>query len=357
MKKLNLAIIGQGRSGRNIHGKFLKTDKNEFFNVKYVVEADEFRRNRAASEYEGCTTFADYTELFGIKDIDLVVNATYSDMHYAITKDLLKHGFNVLSEKPLCRNVYECDDLIKTAEENKVIVAAFQQTFGAPYYQFTKNLIASGKLGEVQQISIRFNNFARRWDWQTLIKRMAGNAFNTGPHPIGMAYGFLDFDKDAKVVYCKANHTSMSSGDADDYVKMIFEAPNKPIIDLEINNTDGFSDYNIKIQGSKGCFKTTPASYKMKYIVDGENEERKVSDTFLEDENKNPVYCRDNLKVHEEEGTFEGSAFDVGTMTVYKSLYYAITEGKPLFVTMEQARMTVSATEQLHAKNPLPRKF
>ena len=28
MKKLNLAIIGQGRSGRNIHGAFLKKEED-----------------------------------------------------------------------------------------------------------------------------------------------------------------------------------------------------------------------------------------------------------------------------------------------------------------------------------------
>ena len=64
MEKLNLAIIGQGRSGRDIHGAYLKKAENEYFTVKYVVDADEARRNRAAEEYPGCRTFADYRELF-----------------------------------------------------------------------------------------------------------------------------------------------------------------------------------------------------------------------------------------------------------------------------------------------------
>lgn len=85
MEKLNLAIIGQGRSGRNIHGAFYKKEENIFFNVAYVVEADATRRERAAAEYPGCVTFADYRELFNCKDIDLVVNATYSNLHYPIT--------------------------------------------------------------------------------------------------------------------------------------------------------------------------------------------------------------------------------------------------------------------------------
>ena len=44
MKKLNLAIIGQGRSGRNIHGAFLRSDMNTLFNVAAVAELDPERR-------------------------------------------------------------------------------------------------------------------------------------------------------------------------------------------------------------------------------------------------------------------------------------------------------------------------
>ena len=52
MKKLNLAIVGQGRSGRDIHGRFLKTENNKWFNVKYIVEADDVRRAKAETEYD-----------------------------------------------------------------------------------------------------------------------------------------------------------------------------------------------------------------------------------------------------------------------------------------------------------------
>ena len=54
MKKLNLAIIGQGRSGKDIHCAHLTSERNQLFNIKYVVDADEFRRNKALNLYEGC---------------------------------------------------------------------------------------------------------------------------------------------------------------------------------------------------------------------------------------------------------------------------------------------------------------
>ena len=77
---------------------------------------------------------------FDIKDIDLVVNDTYSELHYPITLDLLEHGFNVLVEKPFGRTRLECETLIKTANEKGVVLAVFQQTFYAPFYQFAKEV-------------------------------------------------------------------------------------------------------------------------------------------------------------------------------------------------------------------------
>ena len=106
MKKLRAAIIGQGRSGRDIHGAFFKTGRNEYIEVVAVVEFDPKRRERALQEYPGCVVYEDYHALFERKDIDLVVNASYSDTHYSITKDLLGHGFHVLVEKPFARNYY-----------------------------------------------------------------------------------------------------------------------------------------------------------------------------------------------------------------------------------------------------------
>ncbi len=356
MKKLNLAIIGQGRSGKDIHGKYYVSERNEFYNVKYVVDADEHRRSVAEKMYEGCKTFADYHELFTINDIDLVVNATYSETHYSITEDLLLHGFNVLVEKPFARTKYECNRLIRIAEERGLTLAVFQQTFYAPFYKFTKELAESGKLGEIKQVNIRYNGLARRWDWQTLQKKCAGNAYNTGPHPIGIGLGLLDFDKNYRVVYSELDSV-LCSGDSDDYVKIMIKAPSRPLVDIEITSLDAYSDYNVMLIGSKGTYKTTTTSYNMTYIVDGENPERPVIDTFLQNEEGNPIYCKENLIKHVEEGTFNGTAFDVGTADLYKQLYYKITEGRAMDVTAEMASEIISVIETAHSENPMPVKF
>lgn len=356
MKKLNVAIIGQGRSGKDIHGNYFRSERNETYFVKYVVDADEFRRHVSEEIYPGCTTFASYEELYNIDDIDLVVNASFSEMHYPITKDLLLHGFNVLVEKPFGRTRFECDELMKIAREQGVTLAVFQQTFFAPFYEYAYDLAKSGKLGDIKQIDISYNGLSRRWDWQTLQKKCAGSTYNTGPHPIGMGLGFLDFDKDTKVVYSKLD-TALTSGDSDDYAKILITAPGKPLVDIEISSIDAYTDFSLKFQGSKGTFKATALSGEMVYLVDGENPERPVIEEFLKNENGDPMYCSEDLITHTETITFDGTAFDVGTAKLYNQLYYKITEGREMTVTPEMAAAVISVIETVHAENPLPLKY
>ena len=357
MKKMRVAIIGQGRSGRNIHGKFFKSADNDFCQVVCVVEADGARRARAAAEY-GCDTVADYKELFDRKDIDVVVNASYSQMHYPITKELLAHGFNVLCEKPFARSYYECMDLILTAKKHKAVVTAFHQSLYNPAFLHVKKVIASGKLGNVLQINLKYSGFARRWDWQTLQACCAGGSYNTGPHPIGQALDLLGWDKDAKVAFSSLD-TVLTSGDGDDYSKIILSAPGKPVVDIEVISADAFAgDYVFKIYGSNGTLLSTNSSYKLKYVEDfSVYPERPVIKEFLAGPDGMPMYCSEKLSFTEEEGKIEGSSFDVAVKDFYQMLYRAVMLGEALDITPEHAAQVIAVIEACHAQNPLPVKF
>ncbi|MBR1975143.1 MAG: Gfo/Idh/MocA family oxidoreductase [Clostridia bacterium] len=358
MKKLNVAIIGQGRSGKAIHGVYFKSDKNVYFNVKYVIEADESRRKLAEQEYPGCIALATYQELFDKKDVDLVVNASYSDMHYSIAKDLLEHKFNVLNEKPFARTRFECDTLIKTAKENGVNIYVFHNTLYAPYYKHALETMKSGVLGEIVQINIYHNNFSRRWDWQTLQKKAGGNAYNTGPHPFGIALGLLDFDEQTRIVYSDLKSTCLSSGDADDYCKVLLRAPNKPLVDLEVNSTDPYcGGMIVKMQGTNGAYKSGVNWFEYKYLAEGKNPPKALIEESLKDADGNPAYCGETLVWEERKGDIEGNAFTVGAPAIYEEIYYNLTEGKPMTTSPEMARKIIEIIETAHAQNPLEMKF
>ncbi len=351
MKKMKVAIIGQGRSGRDIHGLFYKSEQNDFVEVKAVVDADSQRRERALSEYPGCEVYECYEDLFG-KEFDLVVNASYSENHYPITKVLLEHGFNVLCEKPFARTVYECNDLIRIAKKNNCILSVFHQSNTSPFIEEVKKVIESKKIGDILQISLRYNGLSRRWDWQTLQYKVAGNLYNTGPHPVGIAVELLGNDENIRLEYSKLGR-ALLSGDAEDYAKIILSAPGKPVVDIETNSTDAYCDYNLKLQGTRGTYKCTINDYKMKYIIEGENPEQPVQHEFIADENGYPIYCKEDLITHEEEGKFDGNPFDKGVENIYRNLYGAIFEGKELMVKPSLAAKVIAIMQTVHGQNPM----
>lgn len=142
-----------------------------------------------------CDVYRDYHDLFKREDLDLIINASPSNFHFEISKEIMENGFHVLSEKPLARTVDEVDVLMDTAKKTGKLLAIYQQSRYAPAYRQVQEIIKSGVIGRVVQVSIAYNNFARRWDWQTLRANDGGNLLNTGPHPVDQALQFLEARK------------------------------------------------------------------------------------------------------------------------------------------------------------------
>lgn len=355
MRKLRVAVIGQGRSGYGIHGKFFASETNDFVEVVATVDPLEVRRALSA-ERLGCPTYSDYKELFDLEGIDLVVNATMSFDHYAVTKELLEHGFNVLTEKPFARSEAECRELMTLAEEKGVVLAVFQQSLYAPNFLKIKELIASGKLGRITEIHINYAGFNRRWDWQTLQCCCAGGLYNTGPHPVGQALELLGWSEETRLVYSKLD-VILTSGDGDDYSKLILTAPEKPLIEINITPTDAFGEPAFKVQGTAGTLTATAKEWKMKYTDPAGWTPRPVQFEPLMGEGGKPVYCKDDLVFTEEEGTIGGDTFKEGTCRFYRQLAKAILEGAELEIPPEYAARTVAVIEECHQNNPLPRRF
>jgi predicted dehydrogenase len=208
------------------------------------------------------------------------------------------------------------------------------------------------------QANVYHNGFSRRWDWQTLQKKTAGNAYNTGPHPIGIALGIIGFDEAARVVYSEMKTTPLSSGDADDYCKILMKAPGKPLVDLEINSTDPYCNgVIVKLQCTNGAYKSGVNFYEYKYLVEGKNPKKALIEESLEDENGYPKYCSEQLVWQEEKGEIVGDAFSVGTPSIYEEIYYNLTEGKPMSTSLTMARKIVEIIEAAHAQNPLEMKY
>ncbi|HML45997.1 MAG TPA: Gfo/Idh/MocA family oxidoreductase [Clostridia bacterium] len=351
MKSVKLAILGQGRSGWSIHGAHLLKD-TERFQVVAVVDALPERRAKAAEAF-GCDTYEDYTALFGRTDIDLVINALPSFLHPPVTIDLLEHGFNVLTEKPMARTAAQVDAMIDASVRSGKKLAVFQQSRFVPYFLKVKEVIASGKLGRIVQISISFDGYARRWDWQCLQENTGGNLYNTGPHPLDQALNLLDDVEHMPTVFCKMDR-ALTYGDAEDYVKLILTAPGKPLIDLSISSCNAYPTGIYNVQGTRGGLSGDAKSLKWRYFDPEKAQAQHLIRTPLTTADGEPAYCVETLPWQEESWSAQEheTAFNSAVRVFYDGLYAHLVHDEPLSVT-PQVRQQIAVAELCHRMNPL----
>lgn len=348
MQKLRVAVIGQGRSGHNIHVAALKgmTDRYEIVAVADPLEG----RCDDAVNATGCAAYTDYKEMLRRDDLDLVVNATMSPDHVPVTLEIMDAGHNVLTEKPIARYAADVDKLITRSKETGKLFAIFQQSRFAPYFQQVLKVLDSGVLGRVIQINIAFNGFARRWDWQTIQDMSAGSLLNTGPHPMDQALRLFGFDTMPKV-HCIMDRVN-TFGDAEDHVKVLLTGEGKPTIDLEISSCAPYSKSMYEIYAQYGGLVGTANHLDWKYYKLEEAPDQHLTREPLEGRQ----YCREDLTWHEESWDIpeeQKNWFGWMAQQFYGNLYEALTKGAPLAIPPEQVRRQIEVIEECHRQNPL----
>ena len=353
MKQLRVAIIGQGRSGYSIHGHLLGLFPKQF-RIVAAVDPIKLRRDRAAKEF-GCDAYKDHKPILARNDIDLVVNSTPSYLRVPTALDLYEAGHNVLNEKPLAKTVRDVDRLVAAAKKAGKLIAIYQQSRYAPYYMQVRKVIDSGVLGRIVQVSVGFNGFSRRWDWQTLTEWHGGNLMNTGPHPLDQALRLMDVPLDEMPeVFCCMDRTHFY-GDAEGHVNLTMRYPGRPVVHIEISSCCAYPSFTYQVYGTQGGLCGKQTDLKWRYYTPAKSPKHRATKQPIRTEEGKPAYCHEDLELTEKSWTVpktQTNLFDTIGGRFYKMLYAHITKGTPLEVTPEHVRQQIGVIEECHRQNP-----
>jgi predicted dehydrogenase len=133
--------------------------------------------------------------------------------------------------------------------------------FEAPFNHI-REIIASGKLGEVYEIKLCRHSFQRRSDWQTIIECGGGQLNNWGPHIIDHALQFLDYK--VKEIWSDLKKIA-AVGDAEDHLKIVFKGESGLVVDMEISGGAALPQNEYIIFGTRGALTCSGTRIKMKY--------------------------------------------------------------------------------------------
>lgn len=194
---MNIGIIGFGGMG--------KTHAYAVDNLKYFYSPLPFSAKVlgvCCGHYENtvkaCETFGfkkayrDEDELISDPEIDVVDICTPNHLHYETLKKAVCAGKHIYCEKPLCITAAQADEIAAMAKEKGVITAVvFNTRFLLPVLR-AKELVESGRIGEVISFSGKFYHSSaadpeRKAGWKQ-DKRVCGGGvlFDLGSHTIDL---------------------------------------------------------------------------------------------------------------------------------------------------------------------------
>ena len=156
MKTKKLVVFGLGNRG-NIYASFAKMHP-EKFQLTAIIENNEKRIEYAERNFGGVPLFKDYKDFLKAKiDADIVAVATQDEQHEEHSIAMMKAGYDLLLEKPIastkegCLKIYECS---KKYGRKVVVCHVLRYT---PFYSTIKDIVSSGKLGEIVTINASEN--------------------------------------------------------------------------------------------------------------------------------------------------------------------------------------------------------
>lgn len=116
-KMKNIAVIGAGRWGPN-HVRNFSAQKN--CQVVAVADPREEALARIRANFTYLRAYKDYADILDMPDVDAVVVAVPTSLHYQVVRDALTAGKNVLCEKPLTSKSADAWELVDLAEKMRL---------------------------------------------------------------------------------------------------------------------------------------------------------------------------------------------------------------------------------------------
>jgi len=115
-KKIRIGVIGIGHLGSYHLQKYARIEC-----CKIVAVSDtQMEKARKAADLYACEAFTDHRDMLG--KVDAVSIAVPTDDHFAVARDFLAAGVDVLVEKPLCATLEEADELLALTKKNRLIL-------------------------------------------------------------------------------------------------------------------------------------------------------------------------------------------------------------------------------------------
>jgi scyllo-inositol 2-dehydrogenase (NADP+) len=336
---IGVGIVGLGRIGWSHHAQIAQ--QHGGFELVAVCDREE-ERIAEAVEASGCAGYKRLSGMLKNERVELVVVATPSKFHEKMAIQALEAGKHALVEKPAALSVAGIDRMIKAAKKAGKILTMHHNYRLNPEYLAVREIIDSGKIGEVFRIKRTVNGFSRRNDWQVLKKYGGGMTGNWGVHLVDQ--GLQLMGAPIKNVWGSVHHF-FNPGDAEDDIKGIIEGKNGVVVDVDMTSVDASRRPGWIVCGTWGTLWIQDGKINLKYISPKRVKKLAPIDKHL------ALGRQYGVQPELDKIPWKEEVLEVKPKKQYESFYdnlfRAVREGGDLLVSPESARATYDALDRI----------
>ncbi len=264
MGRPRTVVIGYGNAGRSFHSYLIRLTPG--LELAGVCSRSPATRERIVAD-QGCRAYESFDQVLADPDVDLVVLATPSNLHAEQATAALKHGKHVVTDKPMCRSLAECDAMIATAERVGKILSVFHNRRWDGDYRTVRELMASGRLGDVRRIEMAWAAARMPGGWRGTAEALGGRIYDLGSHMIDQLCQL--FPQRVTSVYAKLQYDSPEHDVESDAVM---------VVGFEDGATGVVSTGAVTFAPKPRFYVTGPGGTYVKYGVDPQEAAMKAGD-------------------------------------------------------------------------------
>jgi UDP-N-acetyl-2-amino-2-deoxyglucuronate dehydrogenase len=285
LNKINVGIIGIGRISLH-HIKCIISEKK--FSLSAISDLNISKLRKFSKKYK-IPGYLDYKEmLIKHKEINLVIIATPSGMHYEHARDvIIKFKKNLIIEKPLTLKINQAKELFNLSKKKNIkIFPVFQNRYNSAVRRVKKSII-SGEIGKIRVINIRVRwcrqqKYYNMSAWRGTYSHDGGALTNQGIHHVDLLRYLFG---EVSYVNCQMR-TLGSKIEVEDTIVATFGYKNGAVGTLEITTAARPNDYeaSVSMLGSKGMAQIGGiAVNKLEIFTPKPNDISKFSESFKND--------------------------------------------------------------------------
>ena len=176
MSVLGIGVIGCGHWGPN-HVRVFSQIRDS--RVVACADPDAKRLEAVREQHPQVKLFPDYREILSMPEVDAVVVAAPTRVHYPLVKAALEANKHVLCEKPLCTVSREAVELVELAKARQVVLMTGHVFLFNSGIVKLKELVGSGDPGSIYYLRALRTNLGP-------VRRDVNSVFDLATHDIAI---------------------------------------------------------------------------------------------------------------------------------------------------------------------------